>query len=663
MAIKQIRTFEDICEAIREELQFSSSDSNRVSRVERDVNAILQEVAATKNWWWLNGSETLTLPAYISTGTVTVTAGSSTLTFTDAPSPSCRGYLFAVDGYQEIYRIESHAAGATTAKLDALFNGSTDSDATFKIWRDRIPLPTDCKETLAVYHDHHALTLNAKGLQEYRRIVALNPRCEGKPNYYYTGDFVDPSQTSSITSLPAVSTRSSAGAVKTLVFASGLPTSLVSSVSAGDPVRLRISGAGTPSYNGDILVSSISTTSATNDTLVYTGKGELQESTTADTSISVTQLDQEAEYDRYRELYVYPHLNNYRVALHVDYIKQVLPLSNDDDEPVIPIEDRMVLVYGALSRAWARERNPDEAARNYALYQQKLAKMAGKLQDTQEAPTFRVSREYLRGKRSIKRRSSFDDFGNVSGTGGASAPVVTGPPSTVAVFDSSGDIGGSSTVSTTELGYLDGVTSAIQTQIDAITTLASGKIYMGNGSNAATEVTPAGDVTIATDGTTAIAAGVIVDADINASAAITLSKLAALTASRAVVSDSSGVLSSSAITSTEVTYLDDNEPLTSVTLTDNTASATNVATWTAASFDSIFIDYTIKRSTTAFEAGRIYLTTDGTNAAIAQTGASIGSTGVTLTADVSGGSLRLRYTTTSTGSNATFKYKLNKWLS
>ena len=65
----------------------------------------------------------------------------------------------------------------------------------------------------------------------------------------------------------------------------------------------------------------------------------------------------------------------------------------------------------------------------------------------------------------------------------------------------------------------------LQGDIDAINTLANGKIYIGNGSNAATEVTPAGDVTIANDGTTAIASGVIVNADVNASAAIAYSKL------------------------------------------------------------------------------------------------------------------------------------------
>lgn len=67
-------------------------------------------------------------------------------------------------------------------------------------------------------------------------------------------------------------------------------------------------------------------------------------------------------------------------------------------------------------------------------------------------------------------------------------------------------------------------------------TLPSGQIYVGNGSNAATAVTPTGQVTINSSGVTSIGTGTvtsnniqdgaIVNADINASAAISYSKLA-----------------------------------------------------------------------------------------------------------------------------------------
>ena len=126
-------------------------------------------------------------------------------------------------------------------------------------------------------------------------------------------------------------------------------------------------------------------------------------------------------------------------------------------------------------------------------------------------------------------------------------------------------------VSDTEIGYLNGVTSAIQTQMDAKAPLASptftgtvtlptgtvtsamildgtivnadidasaaialsklatstaGNIIVYNSSGVPTSVTESGDVTISDTGVTAIASGVIVNADISATAAIDLGKLA-----------------------------------------------------------------------------------------------------------------------------------------
>jgi len=82
-------------------------------------------------------------------------------------------------------------------------------------------------------------------------------------------------------------------------------------------------------------------------------------------------------------------------------------------------------------------------------------------------------------------------------------------------------------VSNTEYGYLDGVTSAIQTQLNAkqTTTLTDGNILVGNASNVATSVNPSGDVDVSNAGVFSISAGVIVNADINASAAIDAAKI------------------------------------------------------------------------------------------------------------------------------------------
>ena len=65
---------------------------------------------------------------------------------------------------------------------------------------------------------------------------------------------------------------------------------------------------------------------------------------------------------------------------------------------------------------------------------------------------------------------------------------------------------GAGAVSNTEFSYLDGVTSAIQTQFTGkqTTTLADGKVLVGNGSNVATAVTPSGDASVSNAGVISI---------------------------------------------------------------------------------------------------------------------------------------------------------------
>ena len=114
-------------------------------------------------------------------------------------------------------------------------------------------------------------------------------------------------------------------------------------------------------------------------------------------------------------------------------------------------------------------------------------------------------------------------------------------------------------VSNTEFQYLNGVTSAIQGQLDGKATAAldENHVLIGNVSNVAAPVdTDAlGDIQASTAAGLQIKAGAIVNADVNAAAAIELSKLEALTANRALQSDGSGEISASAVTATELGYV------------------------------------------------------------------------------------------------------------
>ena len=95
----------------------------------------------------------------------------------------------------------------------------------------------------------------------------------------------------------------------------------------------------------------------------------------------------------------YPSCWTTKVILHVTGVQEATALSADADEPLMPVEDRIVLFYGACSRAWARERNESEATKNWNLFTMKLAEMAAKGGEAPQKTEMSVDQDYLANKR------------------------------------------------------------------------------------------------------------------------------------------------------------------------------------------------------------------------------------------------------------------------
>lgn len=76
--------------------------------------------------------------------------------------------------------------------------------------------------------------------------------------------------------------------------------------------------------------------------------------------------------------------------------------------------------------------------------------------------------------------------------------------------------------------------------------------------------------------------------------------------------------------------------------------------------ENVIVDYSIVRSSTS-EIGTIYIKTDGASTEIANTGAYIGQTGVTFSADITFGNLNLKYTSDNSGSSGTLKAIVRRW--
>jgi hypothetical protein len=145
----------------------------------------------------------------------------------------------------------------------------------------------------------------------------------------------------------------------------------------------------------------------------------------------------------------------------------------------------------------------------------------------------------------------------------------------------------------------DASSGAMGTTTNALGTLPSAQIFVGNGSNVATAVAVSGDITLSNAGVVAIAAGAIVNADVNESAAIAYSKLAALTASRALVSDVSGVVSVATTTATELGYVN------GVTSAIQTQLNSKQATITGGATTIVSLDLTANRALLSNASGKV----------------------------------------------------------
>lgn len=111
------------------------------------INSAYAYISGMYNWPWLVKSGTISTVADITTGTVSINAGSTALTFSSAPAVSVAGnYMIRLDGQSnDWYNISSHTAGQTSATLASSFIGTTNYIAgTYTLRKVYYSMPSDC---------------------------------------------------------------------------------------------------------------------------------------------------------------------------------------------------------------------------------------------------------------------------------------------------------------------------------------------------------------------------------------------------------------------------------------------------------------------------------------------------------------------------------------
>ncbi|HEX7126258.1 MAG TPA: hypothetical protein VF406_10890 [Thermodesulfobacteriota bacterium] len=94
------------------------------------------------DWWWARKLAVLSTDAAITTGTVTLTKHSTTVTFSDAPTVDVTDWFLVVGTRIVVPQIVAHVAMSDTATLDAPWPDVTTTE-TYVLANLRVPLPAD----------------------------------------------------------------------------------------------------------------------------------------------------------------------------------------------------------------------------------------------------------------------------------------------------------------------------------------------------------------------------------------------------------------------------------------------------------------------------------------------------------------------------------------
>lgn len=105
-----------------------SADSTRLGRW---INRAQDNICCAWNWPFNRQVDIIQTQPDYTTGTVAITQGTTTLTFSSGPASSLAGWYIKIGDLADWYLISTHTAGATTATITPTFRQTTVTTSTF----------------------------------------------------------------------------------------------------------------------------------------------------------------------------------------------------------------------------------------------------------------------------------------------------------------------------------------------------------------------------------------------------------------------------------------------------------------------------------------------------------------------------------------------------
>lgn len=111
---------------------------------------------------------------------------------------------------------------------------------------------------------------------------------------------------------------------------------------------------------------------------------------------------------------LFPKIADEDYVLNITYSKKVDKMENDEDEPIIPLESRIILLYGALAAFYAQQNNESQFQYWNGLFLQEVKKLESDIDDVSEFPQLKATNKWRKNRRimatSIDWGSFFDKY-------------------------------------------------------------------------------------------------------------------------------------------------------------------------------------------------------------------------------------------------------------
>lgn len=161
----------------------TDSNATMVNKLKEWVNARYRALASSRSWNWTIKDSVIQTAAEITTGTVTATLASTTITFSNAPTPSVAGWFIQFSDSNDWYPITAHTAATTTATLGFAYLGTTSSTLTFTLRKVYYALPSDTSKILNLKQTRSDVSLQYISARQIDSIIPNKTQVED-PRYY-----------------------------------------------------------------------------------------------------------------------------------------------------------------------------------------------------------------------------------------------------------------------------------------------------------------------------------------------------------------------------------------------------------------------------------------------------------------------------------------------